>query len=660
MTLLTLRKPPCLRRVDAGDRICLGQGLLSQSGVEKNERTWLNGLEIHLTEKFRELLNASKAVSDDSAALKEWDADLQRREAELQERDRAFNALFDIVANNGDDDDDNDEIDQKVVDPVVEEKVCRRVTYNLANEDTVCALASELQTKMQNEKKAAAQAKSVQDKKQFELDNAEVKRELRNIDAFYKSVEYFHFGEEEDRRAILATKDRKLGPVFVLGEPKYSPSDVEFKNYGKENYLAGYADSTTARELQKAINLGLDVPEGRVAFLKNREDKKHPFQVGKRIGDVLSWRVLCHQVGRPDWDHSLSTRRWTELAQFWSVVKDSEEDDVFAGIHEGYSLAEAKMDAKLEAADKFTQFETVTSRTGSKPAAPTEEASSKKSGDTAQTAGSKVKSSKPRHAFAKCDHCGDTGHIQRNCPDKAKPGNNKTAKKPARARGEASSEPKSQGHDKKQTKLASLTPEPAKKPAHQQQKQHVALTAETERSDNPAPPVTQRRAPSPHRDFGSGFNFENSGRESQEQYEPVVEYEQAPGCILDPSEMARGARRGFQPSFGSPFGRPEGERLEPRSHAPLSFASLHGPENRGHGWGLGPASAFRGPAFAPPAYGNRHQPAVPYYAPELPRRSAYIAPPPDRRGYNRYGGYGENDGWGREARPAPRKNNNGW
>lgn len=223
----------------------------------------------------------------------------------------------------------------------MEAEVQRLLTYCLRDDDTYKAYADAEVAKVLADRKAKSQQKEASVDTTLKLREDRIKQQEETMRVWYEMLETFDLMAEDHRRKKLAD----VGKAAPPDERKYALSDPAIKNFANEKYLAGYIDCVMAFELRQAVQEGVNLDPSRWAYLNDPANPKHPYQIGKRIGQVFGWRALCHMLGKPEWDHSLDTHKWT-WEQFWTVHDDINEGGVFDGTRAGFAKAEKDFEAR--------------------------------------------------------------------------------------------------------------------------------------------------------------------------------------------------------------------------------------------------------------------------------------------------------------------------
>jgi hypothetical protein len=122
-------------------------------------------------------------------------------------------------------------------------------------------------------------------------------------------------------------------------ETRYALDDPKIVSLMTHQYLRGYLDANMVFEQRKAYRQGHSIYEQEIAYLNNTEHPRHPFQQGMQIGYEFTWRTLCREQNKPDWDNSLDTREWS-AADFSPLTTDYKKTGMFGGTKVGAENAE--------------------------------------------------------------------------------------------------------------------------------------------------------------------------------------------------------------------------------------------------------------------------------------------------------------------------------
>jgi hypothetical protein len=122
-------------------------------------------------------------------------------------------------------------------------------------------------------------------------------------------------------------------------QTKYTLDGQKIVKLMSHQYLGGYLDTNMVFEQRRAHKKGYSIDEQEIAYLKDIEHPRHPLQRGIQIGYVFTWRALCREQNKPDWDDSLDIRQWS-AADFSPLTTDYKITGMLGGTKVGAEKAE--------------------------------------------------------------------------------------------------------------------------------------------------------------------------------------------------------------------------------------------------------------------------------------------------------------------------------
>jgi hypothetical protein len=259
----------------------------------------------------REKFNKHLAISSEDMTRKDISADFKDLQVEFPEVD---------------------------VDELMFTEVVRQVTRITTSTEQYKVYAKAEVAKALADHKAASESKLADDRADLGTQSKVLEQREQVCNELLQSLRKLDFEDTEARQRIL--EQGNTGRM-ASEEPKYALSDPRMESLLVHKYLAGYIDANMAIEYRNALFDNYDVDKQKYAYLSDSKDSRHPYQRGKVIGHEFIWRVICKELGRPDWDTSLDQREWS-VTDFWPMTHDYLSKSIFGGIMAGAQEAEKR------------------------------------------------------------------------------------------------------------------------------------------------------------------------------------------------------------------------------------------------------------------------------------------------------------------------------